>query len=448
MRRVGQQPHRQPRRDGRLPLTEPAPLPPRIQAGALDAAIVLGLCVVYFVVPLLARGLVLPMWGVLAAVLGCLVVPLAAFKRTLGMRLFGLELVTKDGHAVGAGDVLFRELIGRGFFPAAFLVTVVAGLIANALHLAAFAFPTGPGFLMFVASSAAVAAAILGHVFVMVRKDRRSLADLMARSHVRVAKPVVIPTDVDERADWEADRRKKRNRVVVFEVVLVIGALALPWLLTQRTESTGTYAARLKRQQLEARLKANPDDEAAVNALSRAWSAEGRTEEAESMRQALIALQTKKAEERFVSLKARVAAAPDDERVLVELLDVYEERGMMDEAKAAYRAFLAASKDPELRAGFGRWLWRRGFAEEGLAEVRAVQKENPTLEGLHALAGRILADTDRLEDAQVELVVAMLEDPEDDDTGEVLAAVNEKLGPLPVAKLKQLKKDFEKSRSP
>lgn len=407
---------------------------------------VLALCVLYFLVPLLTRGLVLPMWGVLAAVLGYLVVPLSAFKRTVGMQIFGLELVTKDGHAVGAGDVLFRELVGRGFFPAAFLVTVLAGVIASAFHLAAFAFPTGLGFVFFLASSAAVAAAILGHVFVMTRQDRRSLADLMARSHVRVAKPVTAPAEADERADWQADRRKKLTWVVAFEVVLVVAALALPWALTQRTESTGAYAARLKRQQLEARVKANPNDEAALNELWRAWAADGRAEQAEPVRQALMALQMKKADERFASLKGRVAAAPDDERVLVELLDVYEERGMMDEAKAAYRAYLAASKDPELRAGFGRWLWRRGFADEGLAEVRAVQKEDPALEGIHALLGRILADTDRLEEAQVELSMGMLEDAEDDDTGEVLAAVNEKLGPLPAAELKRLTKDFEKSR--
>jgi len=408
--------------------------------------VVLALCVLYFLVPLLTRGLVLPMWGVLAAVLGYLVVPLSAFKRTVGMQIFGLELVTKDGHAVGAGDVLFRELVGRGFFPAAFLVTVLAGVIASAFHLAAFAFPTGLGFVFFLASSAAVAAAILGHVFVMTRQDRRSLADLMARSHVRVAKPVTAPAEADERADWQADRRKKLTWVVAFEVVLVVAALALPWALTQRTESTGAYAARLKRQQLEARVKANPNDEAALNELWRAWAADGRAEQAEPVRQALMALQMKKADERFASLKGRVAAAPDDERVLVELLDVYEERGMMDEAKAAYRAYLAASKDPELRAGFGRWLWRRGFADEGLAEVRAVQKEDPALEGIHALLGRILADTDRLEEAQVELSMGMLEDAEDDDTGEVLAAVNEKLGPLPAAELKRLTKDFEKSR--
>src|SRR6185369_866470 len=113
---------------------------------------------------------------------GTLAIPLSAFRQTLGMRIFGLELVGKDGHAVGPGDVLFRELLGRGYFPAAFLFTVFAGLVASWLHLAAFVFPAGIGFLFFGASLFAFTLAILGHALILNRPDRRSLADLMARS--------------------------------------------------------------------------------------------------------------------------------------------------------------------------------------------------------------------------------------------------------------------------
>lgn len=428
------------------PQTPPAPLGPRILAGALDTCIVLAMCVLYFLIPLLTRGLVLPMWGVLAAVLGTLVVPLAAFKRTLGMRLFGLELVTQDGHPVGAGDVLFRELIGRGFFPAAFLVTVFAGLIASWLHLAAFAFPSGLALLFFGASAFAVGFAALGHALVLNRADRRSLADLMARSHVRVARPTPLPTDAEELADVKAERGRKVRNVVLFELALVVGALALPWILTQRTESTGAYAARLKRQQLEARAKAEPDNAGVLKELARAWYVEGKGEEAAAAQTALDALLARKQAERFQKLKARVAADPKDERALAELLDEYEEHNQLPEAKVAYRRFLDASSNLELRAGFGRWLGQHGFAEEALTEVRATQKADPTLEGLHSLLGRLLADTDRIEEAQPELFLATLEDPEDEDAAEVLRSVDEKLGALAAAKQKALKKDFEKSR--
>lgn len=399
----------------------------------------LGLCAAYFLVPLLTRGLVLPMWGVLAAVLGYLVVPLAAFKRTLGMRLLGLELVTKDGHAVGVGDVLFRELLGRGFFPAAFLFTIFAGLVASWLGVARFAAPAGLALLFFFASAVAVGVAMLGHVLILTRDDRRSVADLMARSWVRVAVPGVVPTDVDERADWNAARSKTLRTVVVFEVLLLAGALALPWVLTQRTESRGEYAARLQRQKLEAQAKATPDDERVLSELARAYALEGRADEADQMRARLAAAQAKHEAERVERLKANVAANPRDERALAELLDVYDGTEDWPAAKAAYRRFLDVSEDHDLRAGFGRWLWRRGFHEEAIAEVKEAQKRDPQMEGVHSLLGRILADCDRLEEAQTELHLALQEDPDDAEAKVVLEVLNEELGPLSPAKVKALK---------
>lgn len=420
----------------------PAPLGPRIVAGVVDTAIVFALCGAYFLIPLLTRGLVLPMWGVLAAVLGYLVVPLSAYKRTFGMKLGGLELVTKDGHAVAPGDVLFRELIGRGFFPAAFLFTLFMGLVASWLHLAAFVAPTGIALLFFFASSFALALAVLGHVLVLTREDHRSIADLMARSHVRVAVPPVPPADAEEAADRAADARKKLRTVVVFELVLVGGALALPWLLTQRTETNAEYAARLQRQKLEAQVKASPDDAVALRELARAYAQEGRVEEAAQMRARVAEVEARREAERVAALKAKVAADPRDERALAELLDVYDGTEDWPAAKAAYRKFLDGSTDHELRAGFGRWLWKRGFHEEAIAEVKEAQKRDPALEGIHSLLGRIMGDCDRLEEAQVELHLALLEDPDDADARTVLEVIDEEIGPLAPAKLTALKKAF------
>ncbi len=423
----------------------PAPLGPRVLAGALDTFVVLLLCGAYFLVPLLTRGLVLPMWGVLAAVVGYLVVPLSAFRRTVGMRLFGLELVARDGHAVGPGDVLFRELIGRGFFPAAFLFTVFAGVVASWLHLAAFVFPSGIGGLFFFVSAFAVCFAGLGHALVLNRDDRRSLADLMARSWVRSAVPRPAPTDAEELADFDADHRRRVRNVVLFEVALLIGALCLPVLLTQPTESTTHYAARLRRQKLQAQVKAEPDNEELSQELVRAWYVEGKEDEAHLAEQALAALRLRAQEQRRVKLEAAVEADPTSSRALAELLEVYDQRRQFDEAKVAYRRFLDASGDLDLRAGFGRWLWDRGFEEEAVAELLDTQKAGPTLEGLHSLLGRYLLGTHRLEPAQLELTLATFEDAEDPEAAAALAEVDGRLGPLPAARLKQLKRDFEKS---
>ena len=101
----------------------PAPIPKRVVAGLIDTAFIVVLSGIAFAVPILTRGIVLPMWGVLAVMVGYAAVPLAFLKRTLGMHIMGLELVTSQGHAVDLANVLFRELLGRGFFPAAWLFT-------------------------------------------------------------------------------------------------------------------------------------------------------------------------------------------------------------------------------------------------------------------------------------------------------------------------------------
>ena len=94
----------------------PAPLGKRIAAAIFDGFVLLVLCVATFLGPLLTRGFVVPMWGVLVVLVGYAVLPLAALKRTLGMQLFNLELARLDGHAVDLANLLFREFVGRGLF--------------------------------------------------------------------------------------------------------------------------------------------------------------------------------------------------------------------------------------------------------------------------------------------------------------------------------------------
>src|SRR6185295_7179304 len=154
----------------------PAPLERRIIAGVIDGAILIALCAAYFMIPTLTLGITLPMWGVLAAIIGYSVVPLAVFRQTPGMRMFDIELVGKTGHAVGLGDVLFRELIGRGWFPAAFLFNLLFGYVAMSLGYARFSMPTGLQGLFFLASMFALALAVLGGALAVTSAERRSIA--------------------------------------------------------------------------------------------------------------------------------------------------------------------------------------------------------------------------------------------------------------------------------
>src|SRR5581483_3811662 len=222
----------------------PAPLNTRLLAGAVDAVALVALCAAYFLVPVFTLGVVLPMWGVLAAIIGYAVVPLAVFRQTLGFKLFGLELVSKDGHAVGLGDVLFRELLGRGWFPAAFIFNLIFGYVAMLLGAARFAMPSGMQGLFFMASCLALALAVLGHLLVMTSKDRRSIADVMARSYVVPLQARAEVDDAEELAERKAASARRIRGVVVAEVLILACGLGLPWLLTRRTESTQQHTAR------------------------------------------------------------------------------------------------------------------------------------------------------------------------------------------------------------
>ena len=160
-----------------------------------------------FAVPLLTRGVVLPMWGVLAVMVGYAVVPLAFLKRTLGLHIMGLELVGKQGHPVDLANLLFRELLGRGFFPAAWLFTIIASVIASHFRVGGSTTPPLLAGVMTVACAGAFCVAAIGHVIALGRPDQRTLADLLAKSFVVEGPALPPPTDLEEFDAWKAHRR-------------------------------------------------------------------------------------------------------------------------------------------------------------------------------------------------------------------------------------------------
>ena len=199
----------------------PAPIPKRVIAGLLDFAFIVVLTGISFAVPLLTRGIVLPMWGVLAVIVGYAVVPLAFLKRTIGLHIMGLELVGKAGHPVDLANVLFRELLGRGFFPAAWLFTIIASLIAFRFGVGASTTPPILAGVMTLASAGAFCIAAIGHVIALGRPDQRTLADLMSGSFVVKGTALPPPTDLEEFDEWKAQRTRVIIRIAVFEVVLM-----------------------------------------------------------------------------------------------------------------------------------------------------------------------------------------------------------------------------------
>jgi len=264
----------------------PTPLGKRLGAGVIDALLLSGLSAAYFLVPLLTSGLAVPMWGVLAAGVGYAVAPLAAFRATLGMKLFGVELCGRDGHGVNPGDLLARELVGRGLLPGAFLFALLMNFVGSLLGVTSFAMPAGLGFVTALVSLITMTVVGPGHLLPLIRDDRRSLADLMARSYVIEARPAEVPADADEddRAWQQRLRRRRVAGVVVFELVLVAGALAVPFFAARPAgASTEEYADRMIRTRLEKEFERAPGNELVARQLADAYRKIGRPEDAEKV---------------------------------------------------------------------------------------------------------------------------------------------------------------------
>lgn len=292
----------------------------RVAAGLVDGALLATLATAYWLVPLWTTGLMVPMWGVLMAVVGYSVVPLAAFGTTLGMRLFGLALQTREGHTPNPGDLLFRELVGRGFFPGAFLFTLVMGLVGSLLRWTTFVMPQGIGAVMALLSLLTLAVVVPGHLLALLRGDRRSLADLLGRTFVVVATPPAPIADDEERAYQRRLARRRAWGVLALEAFLVVGALALPRLLTQRTDSTEQYADRLLRARLEREFDAAPDNEQVATQLAEAYRKAGRPGDAARVEARL--------------LEATLDNLPCQQRSALALADRMNREGRFDAALA------------------------------------------------------------------------------------------------------------------
>lgn len=425
------------------PAPPPAPLGRRLAAGAFDFCAVWALVAASFLVPIFLRGLVLPMWGVLLVMLGYQVVPLSAFRQTLGMRLFGLELVTREGHAVNAGEVLFRELVGRGFFPAAFLATIVLGLLANLLGVMAFVMPTGIGAIFFLVSAFTVALAVLGHFLVFNRADQRTLADLIARSYVTAARPPEPAIDAEEAAYARSLARRRVRNVALFEVVCVGLVFFGPWVLTQRSEGTGQRAVRLKLRAQEEKAKSYPEDLQVLRELYDLQRGVGQVEEAAATEERMRGLLRAQEEAREGALRKLLAQDPSNREAVGALLELLEDKGRGEDARAVYAKYVEDNPRPSLRAGYADWLSQRERHDDALAQMKRALEEDPELGGGHTLLGELYEAADQRALAQREYYVALKLEPGDDDAADALARLDAELGPLPKEVQKAIDKELK-----
>ncbi len=420
-----------------------APLSKRVIAGLLDAAFIVVLSGISFAVPLLARGIVLPMWGVLAVMVGYAVVPLAFLKRTLGLHIMGLEVVGKEGRAVDLGNLLFRELIGRGVFPAAWLFTIVSSLFARHFGIGGSAAPPVLAGVMTLACSAALCISAIGHVIALGRPDQRTLADLLARSFVVEGPSLPPPSDLEELDEWKAHRSRVIVRIVIFELVLMSSVLGLPWFLASSSgESPQMKVARLKLESLQAKFEADPGNESLAGELQQNYFARGRQEDAKKLLEK---------HRRALSLKeAGREQALRDQLVLTHerstaqtLIALLERQDRVDEAIEVYREWLGPTPTASALNGFGNYLATNGRTELAVVELQRALDLNPLVSFGHTLLGVCLQRLGRLEEAREQLELALLDDAGDEDAEEALRAVEGKIGRLPGAEKLALQRRFD-----
>ena len=424
----------------------PAPLQKRVVAGLIDAACIVVLCGISFAVPLVTRGVVLPMWGVLAVMVGYAVVPLAFLKRTLGLHIMGLELVGKAGHAVDLANVLFRELLGRGFFPAAWLLTIISSVVATHFGVGGSTTPPMLAGVMTVACAGAFCIAAIGHVIALGRPDQRSLADLIAGSFVVEGPALPPPSDLEEFDDWKAQRTRVVVRIIVFEVVLMSSVLLLPWVLSSSSgESPQMKGARLKLEALRAKFDANPGSESLFNDLQREYESAGRPDDAqlivEKHRHALSL--TEAGREQML----RAQLGERHERSTAEaLIAMLERQDRVDDAVDVYREWLGPTPKASELSGFGNWLATNGRTELAVVELERATTLDPLVPLAHTLLGVCLQRLGRMEEAREHLEFALFDDPKDEDAEDAMKLVEGKIGRLTGPERLALRRRFESWR--
>lgn len=138
----------------------------------------------------------------------------------------------------------------------------------------------------------------------------------------------------------------------------------------------------------------------AIAAFSRALALDGRMRVAR--RNLEIAYgETNIVERRVAELEARLKESPDDMGVLVEIGVAEKSAGHLAEAEEKFRR--ALSHDPEssvLNFFLAEIFYNRGLGEEALRFLRRSIELNPANPDAHHLAGFILGDLGRVDDAR------------------------------------------------
>jgi uncharacterized RDD family membrane protein YckC len=409
---------------------EPASIGARIGAGVLDAIALAVIGGALYYIPLRFGALALPLLGAMVAILVWDIVPCAFFRGTLAMRLFDLELIGIDGRRADLGELLSRELLGRGMIGFAYYSTALIGLVGYLSGSITFFQPRGIGLTLFFVSGTLILLSFCGQAIIFTRRDRRGLPDLMAKTVVirrGTAKAEDADLDEEERQRLERSAARRVRNVALFDVLLIAGAIGVPYLMSVPSTSAADFAARVRRASVEQAFNANPANPSAAAELIYLLQETGerdRANEIETRHREAVEKQRSTQEQ---ALKSAIARDPRSWDNVESLIALYEREERTEEAKRVYEAFVAADPTAENRVGLGIWLYEHELYPGAIAELsRAIRDGAETAEP-HAYLGWSYLQLEKLSEARAELERALEIEPDLEDVQRDLDATIDRI---------------------
>ncbi len=199
----------------------------------------------------------------------------------------------------------------------------------------------------------------------------------------------------DELDEDEALAENQRRAARYRYAGLVLGAVVLFVLgigvVAKSCAGRKRDAERLTLRSAAAKFEASPADEGLARALAAEYEAQGKATQAEEVRGRHAAAVAARAGSKENEVRARLAAAPDDEQAMGQLVELLGRRKDLAGAKAEYTSFVQKNPSPKRRSSLGAWLWRNGFAEDAARELAAALRESDDPYA-HAYLGLALFD--------------------------------------------------------
>jgi uncharacterized RDD family membrane protein YckC len=411
---------------------EPAPLAPRIWAGVVDALILGTGASLLSLAPLFYNGFTLPLLGSLVAVLVYTILPCSLFKATLGMRIFGLEIVGLDGRSADPGEIAFRELVLRGYFGVAYFSTAAFGLAGYLSGRMAFFQPSGIGLVLFFLSGFLLLLSGIGHLMILVRPDRRGFPDLVAKTMVVKRGAAKDPTsaavaelDEEERRGLVARDKQRVWKFAVFAGALLVATLAVPQLLTEAGRGKEDLPDRWRLEEAERKWKKDPANALLAADVIEKYEMRGEHERAGEIRvEHRAALETQKREQE-AALRASFARAPADWGTVETLLELFEEQGRKTDAIAIWETYVAAEKSSDARASFGVWLYQHDENARAVKELETAIAAGTNAADAYGYLGMANKELGKKAEARAAFEKALELDPEFEDVIVELDALSE-----------------------